>query len=432
MTWIDIIAYSIGGALLLLMSIAIAFSAVAPALKEWNRKYLIALFSLQLVSVVLCFLDAILYERPDMAILERVNYVLGFIFLLPLMVMPTIFLLHQAGEDVVRSPIFIAAIALSAVYYGFVITAQFTDAFYSVTAEASFVRGPLFPLLASPHALITLLNIFTAFIKRKKIKKRYFVASMVYLPPLAGALIAHMFVSFEFFVLLGVGLWAITILALAMQENMTEYLRQQREIANQKASILVLQMRPHFIYNTMTSIYYLCDQDPAKAKQVTLDFTTYLRKNFAAIASGDTIPFADELEHTKAYLAVEKAQFEDVLFVEFDTPHTLFRLPPLTLQPIVENAVKHGMVNSKEPIHIRVSTRLTDKSNEIIVEDDGPGFLHNPVGNSPHIALENIRARLEMMCKGNLEITFPNSGGTTVTVSIPLSKHASDLDLIGQ
>lgn len=77
------------------------------------------------------------------------------------------------------------------------------------------------------------------------------------------------------------------------------------------------------------------------------------------IASKNTVQFKDELEHTRAYLAVEQAQFEDSLFVSFDTPHTLFRVPPLTLQPILENAVKHGMGTSSKPIHISKVTITT-------------------------------------------------------------------------
>ena len=90
------------------------------------------------------------------------------------------------------------------------------------------------------------------------------------------------------------------------------------------------------------SIYSLCNQDPKRARQVIMDFTTYLRRNFTAIASEAPVPFSTELEHTRAYLAVEQAQYENSLFVDYDTPHTTFRIPPLTLQPIVENAVKHG------------------------------------------------------------------------------------------
>ena len=214
-------------------------------------------------------------------------------------------------------------------------------------------------------------------------------------------------------------LCALTMFALILTDNMKKYI-QQREIANQRANVMILQMRPHFIYNTMMGIYYLCDQDCEKAKQVTLDFTTYLRKNFAALANEDTVPFKNELEHTRAYLAVEQAQFEDSLFVSFDTPHTLFRLPPLTLQPIVENSVKHGMAASNDPIHITVVTRQTDTASEIIVEDDGPGF--KPADdNEPHIALKNIRERLELMCKGTLEISPREGGGTSVKVTIPAS-----------
>ena len=115
------------------------------------------------------------------------------------------------------------------------------------------------------------------------------------------------------------------------------------------------------------------------------------------------------------------AQFEDSLFVEFDTPVTDFRLPPLTLQPIVENAVKHGMEDSDSPIHISIQTRKSEKHYEIIVEDDGSGF-HDDGGNSPHIALKNIKERLQMMCGGTIVISSREGGGTRVKVTIPISK----------
>lgn len=418
MSLYNIIAYSIGGALLLLMTLGIFFSIFAPAIDRWSRRYLIVLFSSQLFCVVTCFLDAIFYGSTGMETLEQVIYAFGFLSMLPLAFLPTLFLLHRCKESVKSSLLFKAVVGLSVLYFGLGIASFFADAFYSVTAEALFLRGPLFPLLISPLALIMLLNMVASIAKRKKLTKRYFIASMVYLPPLIATLVIHMFVFFEIFVLLGVGLWAITILALVLQENVERYMRQQREIASQRASILVLQMRPHFICNTMTSIYYLCDQDPEKAKQVTLDFTTYLRRNFAAIASEKRVPFSDELVHTRAYLSVEQAQFEDALFVSFDTPNTEFTLPPLTLQPIVENAVKHGMVESRTTIHISVRTYQADKANVILVEDDGPGF--KPYSDDePHIALNNIRQRLEMMCKGTLEIAPRQGGGTSVKVTIP-------------
>jgi LytS/YehU family sensor histidine kinase len=201
-------------------------------------------------------------------------------------------------------------------------------------------------------------------------------------------------------------------------QQQREIAQQQREIAQQRASVMVLQMRPHFIYNTLTSIYSLCRVDPPKARQVTKDFTNYLRRNFNAVASDNTIPFSTELEHTRAYLAVEQAQYDDMLVVEYDTPFTRFRLPPLTLQPIVENAVKHGMDPYSGALHISIRTRHTDSGTEIIVEDNGRGF--DPSDESkPHTTLTNIRQRLEMMCGGSMSIMPRDSGGTVVTVTIP-------------
>ena len=237
-------------------------------------------------------------------------------------------------------------------------------------------------------------------------------------------MLVQMFFFGLLLIVFGTSLAGLFMFVFILIDQVERSFRQQQKIANQHANVMVLQMRPHFICNTMMGIYYLCDQDPQKAKQVTLDFTTYLRKKFTAIASEDTVPFTAELEHTRAYLAVEQAQFEDSLFVSFDTPHTMFRVPPLTLQPIVENAVKHGLTASSDPIHISVVTRQTDSASEILVEDDGPGFAPAD-DNEPHIALNNIRQRLEWMCKGKLTISPREGGGTSVRVRIPTAKQES-------
>jgi sensor histidine kinase YesM len=107
-----------------------------------------------------------------------------------------------------------------------------------------------------------------------------------------------------------------------------------------------------------------------------------------------------------------------MLVVEYDTPFIHFRLPPLSLQPIVENAVKYGMNPYSSPLHIFIRTRRTDSGVEIIVEDTGPGF--DPADESkPHTTLTNIRQRLEMMCGGSMTITPREGGGTLVRVTIP-------------
>ena len=417
-SWIYALDFSLSGALLVMMALGIAFSAFMPALDRWNKRYFITLFSLLFLCTVTCFLAMVFWEDPAMAAASRIVYLFEDLFISTPIFMPTLFLLHCCGESVKNSLLFRIVTALLGVYIVLLVVIQFTDIFYYVTPDNRFFRGPLWALWIIPLVLIMILNIAGVIKRRNKLTKKHYNALLVYLLPMTAAIIVHMFISAEIFVIFGMALFALVMFGLILSDNMEQYARQQREIANQRAGIMVLQMRPHFIYNTMMGIYYLCDQDPQKAKQVTLDFTTYLRKNFAAIANEDTIPFRDELEHTRAYLAVEQAQFEDSLFVSFDTPHTMFRVPPLTLQPIVENAVKHGMKSSSDPIHISVVTRQTESSSEIIVEDDGPGF--DPVDdNEPHIALDNIRQRLELMCRGELVITAREGGGTSVKVTIP-------------
>ena len=421
MDWYYLLIFSIGGALVLLTIVSIVFSLVFPVLDKWNKRYLVTHFSLQLLCMVACFIDAIIYNNPEMVILERIDVFFEFLLLVLIVAMPSILLSHYAGEKIKTGLLSELAIVFAMTHIILLIIAQFTDIFYQITPNNEIQRGPLFPLLVAPAVVIMLFDIVGIFVIRKKLLKGYFISFLVYLIPLTIITILHMFFSLELFIILALGLWALTILVLVVKENSKEYLKQQKEIANQRANILMLQMRPHFIYNTMTSIYHLCEQDPHKAKQVTFDFTTYLRKNFAAIASEETIPFVDELEHTRAYLAVEQAQFEDNLFVDFDTPHTLFRVPPLTLQPIVENAVKHGMISSNKPIHITIKTRKTDTANKIIVEDDGPGYKKTD-NNEPHIALNNLYQRLEMMCNGTIEISSNEMGGTSVEIIIPLVK----------
>lgn len=144
-----------------------------------------------------------------------------------------------------------------------------------------------------------------------------------------------------------------------------------------------------------------------------------------AIAKEGMIPFTEELEHTKAYLEVEQARFAGQLFVKFDTQNTFFLIPPLTLQPIVENAIKHGLDPDLDPLYVSVLIRETEKENEIIVEDSGPGFVL-PVDQEQYITIKNIRERLKMMCSGSPEIEPREAGGTKVTIRIPVKNQKKE------
>ncbi|MBR5364927.1 MAG: histidine kinase [Clostridia bacterium] len=195
--------------------------------------------------------------------------------------------------------------------------------------------------------------------------------------------------------------------------------KKEEELRSAKVKTMMNQIRPHFIYNTLSSVYVLCRDDPPRAMEVIRDFTAYLQANFTAISAENLIAFTDELRHTKAYLAVEAIRYGDKLTVEFDTQHTAFRLPALTLQPLVENAVKHGLGKGIGPEHITVRTRSEDGRAVITVEDDGPGIGPESEDSGVHVGLSNVRERLELMCGGTLDTAPRPDGGTIVTVMIP-------------
>ena len=444
--WGDLVRLGCSGAMLSLTALGLVIAALMPAEDRWNRRFFMALFATLLLCMVVVLIELLVYKDPTMATVERISVFFEYL-LLPLpMPMFTAYLLHTCGEGWRRSGLFRAVLLACGVFFLLLLSAQFTTFLYYVTPDNQFCRGPWHPLLMAFMVMPMLLNLLGVVQLRGKLPPKYHAAFLVYLLPLAAALIIHTFFYVPEFIFTGMVLSTLSMFAIILYDQIDQYVKGQREIAHQRASIMVLEMRPHFIYNAMMSIYYLCARDPQKAQQVTLDFTAYLRRNFTAIASENTVPFSDELEHTRAYLAVEQVQFEDSLLVDYDTPHKEFRLPPLTLQPIVENAVKHGMDPECAPLRISIRTRRTDSGSEIVVEDDGQGWpsadagagragfatqneaepvpkgpaaLHAPNGCEPHIALANIRQRLSMMCGGKLTIEPREGGGAVVRVTIP-------------
>ena len=212
-------------------------------------------------------------------------------------------------------------------------------------------------------------------------------------------------------------------------KNDLEQERQLRikeiELKDSRIRAMMNEIRPHFIHNTLTSIYILCEEDPKLAQKVIGDFTTYLQANFQAISSTELTSFSRELEHTKAYVAVESILYEGKLSIEYDIEYSAFRLPTLTLQPIVENAIKYTVGRGQAKSHITVRTRSENGNAVIRIQDDGKGFSASPVeaegGNDIHVGLNNVRERLKMMCDGQLTITPAETGGSVITIIIPPS-----------
>ena len=396
-----------------------------PGHDRWSKRFFRDYFIVLMVCFLSCIAEAIFqYYHVYNAVLYIILLLESLVPSLPLPML-TIYLLHYCDENPRSSRLLRMVSGLWIIYFVMLVSAPFIDYITRFTADGQYVRGPWYPLLLLPLIAIMLLNLAGTMRRRKRLSHKSFLSFLIAILPITLSLLVQLFVDVFPLLDISIVLSALSMYSLILSDQIEKDLRhqqelteKQREIANQRASIMVLQMRPHFIYNTLMAIYSLCNQDPQKARQVTMDFTDYLRRNFNAVVSENNIPFSIELDHTRAYLAVEQAQYEDMLLVEYDTQFTRFRLPPLTLQPLVENAVKHGMNPYTGPLHVLISTYRTDHTNVIIVEDNGPGFIV-AVDSASHTTLTNIRQRLELMCGGKLEIMPRDGGGTMVMVTIP-------------
>ena len=429
--WIESFNFSIGGAALILCVIGLWFTATLPGMNRWSKRFFVYYFIVLMALSFSGFIELILNHYPVPGTVIYIVMFMESVFISLPLPMLTAYMLHICGESIRSGRLVHTALGLLAIYFFLLVIAPFIGVVSYISQGNQYCRGPLYPLLLLPLIALLLLNLSGALRRRAQMSHKASISFIIAQLPMIAALIVMLFVDATPFFDISYALSALAMYRFILsdqieqdrrqQQELTEKQReiaeQQREIANQRTSVMVLQMRPHFIYNTLMSIYSLCMFDPQKARQITMDFTNYLRKNFNAISSDSTIPFSTELEHTRAYLAVEQAQFGNMLIVEYDTQFTHFRLPPLTLQPIVENAVKHGMDLDSGPLRISIRTRNTDTSTEIIVEDNGPGFDPSDE-NRPHTALDNIRQRLEMMCDGKLDVMSRNEGGTTVIVTI--------------
>ena len=194
--------------------------------------------------------------------------------------------------------------------------------------------------------------------------------------------------------------------------------------AEQRIQIMMTQIQPHFLYNTLATIRALCRRDAEKAGDVAEKFGDYLRQNLDSLNVVGLIPFQKELEHTKVYAEIEMVRFENIRVV-YDIQDDRFDVPPLTLQPLVENAIRHGVRIRPEGV-VRISTRKAETHHEIVVWDNGTGFDVSKIdaAEGDHIGLRNVRERIESMCGGKLEIESLPGEGATITITIPIQEKA--------
>lgn len=201
--------------------------------------------------------------------------------------------------------------------------------------------------------------------------------------------------------------------------------KKEREICDMRVKMLTAQISQHFIYNTLTTIKHLCKKDAALAAETVDEFSGYLRGNLDSLTGDQTIWFSKELAHVKNFLAIEQKRFGKRINVIYDIREVGFMVPALALQPIVENAVKHGISKREQGGTIRISTGRDERDYWIRVTDDGVGYQVGKKENRKrtHVGIGNVTSRVESMCGGTVKIKSRFGEGTEVLIKIPGRKE---------
>jgi LytS/YehU family sensor histidine kinase len=186
------------------------------------------------------------------------------------------------------------------------------------------------------------------------------------------------------------------------------------------------QIRPHFLFNTLNSIHSFVRGDPSLAEK-TIEQLSELMRGVLSAPDEDTVPLLQELTIVKNYLAIEKARYGARLSYEVCI-HPVFEeqpIPPFSLQPLVENTIKHALERQFEPVSIMIEARASDAHFVVQIIDDGPGLAGESQGLG--VAVKNIRERLVRLYgkDAQLELTENESGGVTATLRLPFEKATS-------
>ncbi|MFG0214290.1 ECF transporter S component [Brevibacillus porteri] len=225
---------------------------------------------------------------------------------------------------------------------------------------------------------------------------------------------------------------------ISSQLELAELEKQSRLLADAEIRALHAQINPHFLFNALNTIVSFIRFRPEQARELLIHLGEYFRRNLHD--SGGYVSLARELEHIEAYLAIERARFGDKLHVEYDIEDGVerFTVPGLILQPLVENAVKHGLLPKREGGTVVIRARRKEKQIvELTVEDNGVGMEVDPFKPAlaeksagrqlSGIGLANVKSRLQSIYGEpyGIVIESKSGSGTTCTIQLPIGVNVS-------
>jgi two-component system LytT family sensor kinase len=215
------------------------------------------------------------------------------------------------------------------------------------------------------------------------------------------------------------------ILAGRYEQQMHRYEEQRQLLAQSEIKLLQAQVNPHFLFNALNTLSSVIRTEPELARQLVLNLSTFFRKNLKR--PSDEACLADEIEHVNAYLQIELARFTGRLSVDIDVPEALgpVRLPTFSLQPIVENAIKHGTSRLIGDGRVTISGWCDQGDLLLSVEDNAGLYDSRPAGDGLGMNLVDRRIKNRYGQRYGLEVACGAHRFTRVTLRVPLEGRAA-------
>lgn len=308
---------------------------------------------------------------------------------------------------------------LCAVGFALVVVSFFNGIFFDVNAAGYFIDGPYAHWVGYFDIINFVVMVLFVFYYRQLLTLKGFGMLLIYCGLHLGAILLED-------IWYPVPLYLASTLALMVMFNFfhealaEEYLEKEKELMESRITLMISQIQPHFLYNSLNSIYHLCDMDAKLAQQAIGNFSEYLHHVLGSLKRTSPVLFDQELQNVKAYLELEQLRFDDLRIV-YQIEASNFFVPALSVQPLVENAVKHGICSKEEGGTLVLTTREQAGFFEIIVEDDGVGFDITKLKDDGeiHLGVQNVKQRVEAMVGGSLEIMSTPGVGTTAIIRLP-------------
>jgi len=418
--YIEII--SLFPAVIMMIGMLISVS-IDPYIQKQNRRLMYIIGAVVISLIAQNYLDSLLTEGPPMILLRKIVDIYGY-SIRPVILVLFIYIVSPGKK---HTPEWI----LVGINGGIYLTALFSDICFTIDDLNQYQGG--LPVLQNSCLIISIVLLtrllyclLVNFLPSKKME--------IWIPGLAVMTIAvSLFIDGNVHNVLQ----PVSLLTIAISISCVlfyiylhyQFIRNYQKAleTQQRIQIMMTQIQPHFLYNTLAAIRGLCLKNPEQAARTIEQFSKYLRQNLNTVSQPALIPVSQEMEHVRIYTEIEMQMFP-YLDIQYDLEDEDFLLPALTIQPIVENAIRHG-IRGMEDGWIRITSRKEAGNHIVEIADNGPGFDPDAayIAEGDHVGIRNIRERIEKLCAGTMKIDSAPGKGTVVIITIPELKDSEEM-----